>query len=149
MGQHNLLSLLVLVLGAGDIGSTLLLLLAASGVGRIMVVDHDNVEVSNLYQKVIHTNGRRGTIKIRSAHNVMRDLKPTVLVTAVTEPLTWDNTMELVRGNDCVVDAINNPCTRYLINNACVLEEKETKTMAMTNGISGSGRGPILSRTDT
>ena len=65
LGQRKLLSLLVLVIRAGRIRPTLLLFLAASGVGRIVVVDHDNVEVSNLHWKVIHTDGRRGTIKAR------------------------------------------------------------------------------------
>ena len=95
---------------------TLLLLLDASGVGRITVVDHDDVEVSNLHREVIHTGGRRETSKARSAHDAMRELNTTVSVTAVTEPLTWFSAMELVRGNNCVVDAINNPCMRYLIN---------------------------------
>ena len=63
MGQRKLLSSLDLVVGAGGIGSTLLLFLAASGVERITVVDHDNVQVSNLDWQVIHTEGRRGTSK--------------------------------------------------------------------------------------
>ena len=50
-------------------------------------------------------------IKARSARDAMRALNPTILVTAVMEPLTWDNAMELVRGNNCVVDTSNNPCT--------------------------------------
>ena len=100
MGQRKLLSLSVLVAGAGGIGSTLFLLFAASGVGRITVVDHDDVEVSNLHWKVTHTKERRGCSKARSARDAMRALNPTVSVTAVTEPLTWDNAMELVRDND-------------------------------------------------
>ena len=96
----------VLTVGAGGKGFTLLLLLASSDAVHITVVDHNNVEVSNLHRKVIHTEGRRGTSKDRSARDFMRDLNPTVSVTAVTEPLTWDNTMELVKGNDCVVDAV-------------------------------------------
>ena len=96
----------------------ILLFLAVSCVGSITVVDHDNVEVYNLHWHVIHTKGRRGTRKARSAHDTVRDLNPTVLVTAMTDPLTWDNTMELVRGNDCVMDISNNPRTRYLINDA-------------------------------
>ena len=107
----------------GSIKSTLLILLAASGVGRITVVYHNDMEVSNLNQQVIHTKKRRGTINDGSARDSMRALNPTVLVTAVTELLTWDNAIELVRGNDCVVDASNNPRTRYLINNAYVLAE--------------------------
>ena len=64
-------------------------------------------------------------------------------MTAVTEPLTWDNAMDLVRGNDCVVDARKNPRTQYLINDACVQAGRELKTAAMTNGVSGRGVGPI------
>ena len=75
------------------IRTTLLLFLAASGVGCITVVDYDNVKVSNLHWQVIHTEERRGTSKARSIRNTMRALNPTVLVTAVAEPLTWDNSM--------------------------------------------------------
>ena len=64
-------------------------------------------------------------------------------MTAVTDPLTWDNDMELVRSNNCVVETINNPRMRYLINYACVLEEREPKTVAMTNGVSDRGGGLI------
>ena len=111
LGHIKLPSSSILVIRAGVIGSTLFLFLAASGVGHITVVGHYDVEVSNLHQQVINTNGGRGTSKARYACNTMRDLNPTLLVTAVTEPLTWDNTMELVRGNDSVVDASNNPRT--------------------------------------
>ena len=88
LGQHKLLSSSVLVVGAGGIGYNLLLFLAASGVGFITVVGHNNVEVSNLHRKVIHTEGRRVMIKARSACDTMKALKPTVSVTAVTDPLT-------------------------------------------------------------
>ena len=111
LGQSKLPSLLILVVRAGVIGSTLFLLLAASSVGHITVVGHYDVEVSNLHQQVINNNRGEGIFKARYACNTMRDLNPTLLVTAVTEPLTWDNTMELVRGNDSVVDASNNPRT--------------------------------------
>ena len=62
----------------------------------------------------------------------------------MTEPLTWDNTMELVRGNNCVVDISDNPRTHYLISNTCVMVEREPKTAETTNGVSGRGGGPIL-----
>ena len=70
----------------------------------------------------------------------MRSLIPTA---SLTEPLTWDNAMELVRGNNCVVDTSDNPCTWYLINDACVLAGRELKMATMTNGVSGRGGGPI------
>ena len=120
------------------IGPTLLLLLAASGVGSITVVDHDDVEVSNLHWQVIQT--KRGIIMIngRSTCDAMRSLNPTVLVTDVTETLIWDNGMEIVRGNEYVVDISNNSRLRYLINDACILVERDPKMAAMANG--GSGR---------
>ena len=80
LGQRKLLSSSVLVGRAGSIGSILLLLLAASGVGYITVVEHDDVEVSNLHRQVIHTEVRRVTSKDTSAHDAMKDLNPTVLV---------------------------------------------------------------------
>ena len=124
MGQSKLLSSSVLVIGEGGIGSNLLLLFSASGVGRITVVDHENVEVSNLHWKVIQTEGRRGTRNARSARDATRDLNPTVSVTDVTETLIWDNDLELVRYNDCVVDVSDNLCTQYQINDACILAER-------------------------
>ena len=74
----------------------------------------------------------------------MRALNPTVSMTAVTETLTWDNAMELVRGNNRVLDTSDNPRTRYLINSACVLAEMDPKTASTTKGIIGRGVGPIL-----
>ena len=93
MGQRKLLLLSALVVGEGGIGTNLLLLLATSGVGRITVADHDDVEVSNLHWQVINTKGRIRMRNSRSARDDMRDLNPTVSVTAMTEPFTWDNAM--------------------------------------------------------
>ena len=108
------------------------------------MADHANVEVSIFHWQVINTEGRRATSKASSAREAMRALNSTILVTAVMEPLTWENNMELVRGNDCVVDTTDNPCTRYLINNACVLAERDLNITATTNGVSSRGGGPIL-----
>ena len=85
---------ILLVIEAGGIGSTLLLFLAESGVERITIEDHNEVEVSNLHRQVIPTEGRRGTSKARYARDAMRALNPTVSMMAVTENLTWDNAME-------------------------------------------------------
>ena len=136
--------MLVLFVEEGGITSTLLLFLAASGMGHITVVDHNDVEVSNLHWQIIHAEGRKGAIRFRSTHNSMRALNPIVSVTSVTHPLNWENSMELVRGNDCVVDARNNLCTWYLINDDYVLAGREPKTAAMTNGVSGRVEGTIL-----
>lgn len=120
-GQQKLLSSRVLVIGAGGIGSTLLLYLASSGVGNITVMDFDHVDMSNLHRQVIHTDEGVGMNKAISACNAMKKLNPTINCTPMTEMLTFDNAMELVKRHDCVVDACDNPRTRYLINDACIL----------------------------
>ena len=93
LGKLKLLLLVVLVVQAGGIGPTLFLFFSASGVGRITVVDHNNVKLSNLHWQVMHTEGTRGMSKARSACNATRALNPTVLVTAVTDTLTRDKAM--------------------------------------------------------
>ena len=113
-----------LVIGAGGIGSTLLLYLASSGVGNITVVDFDNVEMSNLHRQVIHTNAGVGMNKAVSACQAMKKLNPTINCTAIKEMLTFENAMDLVARHDCVVDACDNPQTRYLVNDACILNGK-------------------------
>ena len=123
-GQQQLLASSVLVIGAGGIGSSLLLYLASSGVGNITVVDFDNVEMSNLHRQVIHSNEGVGMNKAISACNAMKRLNPTINCSPVTDMLTFDNAMELVSKHDCVVDACDNPKTRYLVNDACILNNK-------------------------
>jgi len=121
VGQRKLLSSSVLVVGAGGIGSTVLPYLAASGVGSITVVDFDTVDRSNLHRQVIHDDSSVGVNKAVSACRALTALNPTVSCTAVTEPLTSNNALRLVSDHDLVIDACDNPKTRYLINDACVL----------------------------
>jgi adenylyltransferase/sulfurtransferase len=123
-GQKKLQASSVLVVGAGGIGSTVLLYLASSGVGKITVADFDDVEVSNLHRQVIHSNQKVGVNKAISACDTMKMLNPTVQCTAVTDMLTFENAMELVSVHDCVVDACDNPQTRYILNDACILNGK-------------------------
>ena len=120
-GQRALLSSSVLVVGAGGIGSTVLPYLAASGVGSITIVDFDEVDRSNLHRQVIHTDASIGVNKADSACGALKALNPTVECRAITEPLTSDNALDLVSAHDLVVDACDNPRTRYLVNDACVL----------------------------
>lgn len=123
-GQKKLLASSVMVVGAGGIGSTVLLYLASSGVGNITVVDFDDVEISNLHRQVIHSNPKVGVNKAISACETMKMLNPTIQCTAVTDMLTFENAMELISVHDCVVDACDNPQTRYILNDACVLNGK-------------------------
>ena len=130
-GQKTLLSTSFLVVGAGGIGSTLLLYLAASGVGHITVVDYDCIEVTNLHRQVIHRDrdaaksvGQLGRNKAESAKEAILRLNPTMSCTALSVMITAENALELVSRHDVVVDACDNPLTRYLLNDACILGDK-------------------------
>jgi len=130
-GQKKLLSTSILVVGAGGIGSTVLLYLAAAGVGHITVVDYDCVEMSNLHRQVIHKDAdasksydQVGMNKALSAKQSMLDLNPTLSCTALATMISADNALELVSQHNVVVDACDNPQTRYLLNDACILAGK-------------------------
>lgn len=133
-GQRKLLSSKVLVVGAGGIGSSLLLYLAASGVGHVTIVDYDAVERSNLHRQIIHRDrdavgggvvrsdtDTKKKNKAQSAKEAMLRLNPTVSITALDVCLDSTNIIMLVHRHDVVVDASDNPATRYLINDACIL----------------------------
>jgi adenylyltransferase and sulfurtransferase len=100
------------------------LYLAASGVGHIGIVDFDDVEISNLHRQVIHSTDRCGWNKAVSACYTLNRLNPTIQCRAYPIELDHDNVMELVQQYDVVVDCSDNPRTRYLINDACVLANK-------------------------
>ncbi|KAL7499990.1 hypothetical protein ACHAWT_010931 [Skeletonema menzelii] len=132
-GQKQLLSSSILVVGAGGIGSTVLLYLAAAGVGHITVVDYDCVEMTNLHRQIIHKDcnaskgvhdSTLGLNKALSAKQAMLDLNPTISCTALDIIITGENALELVSKHDVVVDACDNPRTRYLLNDACILGGK-------------------------
>lgn len=98
-----------------------ILYLAASGIGNLSVVDFDAVDVSNLHRQVIHRTNDVGMNKAESARRAVRDLNPTISFNVINEPFTADNALKLISASDCVVDATDNPQTRYIINDACVL----------------------------
>jgi adenylyltransferase and sulfurtransferase len=120
-GQIKLLNASVLVVGAGGIGSTVLLYLAAAGVGHIGIVDFDAVDISNLHRQVIHKSADVGKNKAESAREAIYALNPTIVVETIQLPLTHDNALDLISQYSCVVDACDNPQTRYVVNDACVL----------------------------
>ena len=100
---------------------SVILYLAACGVGKLTVVDFDGVEISNLHRQVIHKTRDVGMNKAQSAAKAVYDLNPTIRCETVECPLTSSNALEIISNHDCVVDASDNPQTRYLINDACVL----------------------------
>ena len=120
-GQCKLRQAHVVVVGAGGIGSTVLLYLAAAGVGTLRVVDFDRVEVSNLHRQIIHSTNTVGQSKAQSARQAVLALNPMMMdCQAVEMAVSVDNVLEILGPNcDCVVDASDNPSTRYLLNDAC------------------------------
>lgn len=120
-GQRTLKASSVFCVGAGGLGSPLLLYLAAAGVGRLGIVDDDTVELSNLQRQVIHGQGTLGEAKVRSAERRIKDVNPHVLVDVYEEKMTAENTLRILAPYDVVVDGTDNFPTRYLINDACVI----------------------------
>ncbi len=127
MGLENQLKLkqaAVLVVGAGGLGSPVLLYLAAAGVGRITIVDGDVVTLSNLQRQVIHTTSRVGALKVESAKVMLHEINPQVEVVAIPENLTVENAESLIRAHQLTVDCTDNMETRLLINANCVRQQR-------------------------
>ncbi|MDD5262948.1 MAG: molybdopterin-synthase adenylyltransferase MoeB [Methylacidiphilales bacterium] len=120
-GQKRLKAARVLVIGTGGLGSPLLAYLAAAGIGRIGIVDFDRVDTSNLQRQIIHRTSSVGKPKVQSALEAMRDINPHVDVVPYEIALRSENTMELFKEYDVIVDGTDNFATRYLTNDACVL----------------------------
>jgi adenylyltransferase and sulfurtransferase len=122
--QKRILKGSVLVIGAGGLGCPVVLYLAGAGVGRLGIVDHDVVDVSNLHRQIAHTTDRKGMNKAESARVAALAINPTIVVEAHTIQFTSASALDLVSSYDVVVDATDNPGTRYLISDACVLAGK-------------------------
>jgi molybdopterin/thiamine biosynthesis adenylyltransferase len=119
-GQQRLLNAKVLLVGAGGLGSPTAFYLAAAGVGRLGIVDHDVVDRSNLQRQILHTDDRVGTSKVESARATLLALNPDIEVTGYETRVESSNVDDLFSGYDVVVDGSDNFPTRYLVNDACV-----------------------------
>ena len=131
VGQAKLLEARVLLIGAGGLGSPLLMYLAAAGVGTIGVVDDDTVSLSNLQRQIAHTTARIGTPKTESARETVAALNPDVTVVPHRERLTPDNAARLISAYDLVADGSDNFATRFLANDACYLAQKPLVSAAL------------------
>jgi len=119
-GQERLRNAKVLCIGAGGLGSPVLLYLAAAGVGTLGVVDFDLVEQSNLQRQIIHGVSDIGAPKTESAKAKILEINPDVNVVLHQGQITRANVMEILANYDVIVDGTDNFATRYLINDACV-----------------------------
>jgi molybdopterin-synthase adenylyltransferase len=130
-GQNKLKNASVLVIGAGGLGTPILLYLAAAGVGRIGIVDHDTVSLSNLQRQVIHTTSRVGTAKVESAKQQIAEINPHVRVETRQTRITPDNALELMSHYDIVADGCDNFPTRFLVADACFFAKKTLVSAAV------------------
>jgi sulfur-carrier protein adenylyltransferase/sulfurtransferase len=130
-GQARLAASSVLVVGAGGLGSPAALYLAAAGVGRIGLVDHDRVELSNLQRQILFATADIGQGKAATARDRLIALNPSLQVIAHAERLTAGNVATAFGSYDVVIDGTDRLATRYLINDACVLLGKPLVSAAI------------------
>ena len=130
-GQAKLLGSRVLVVGAGGLGSPLLLYLAAAGVGTLGVVDDDVVDLSNLQRQVLHDSAKIGVDKVESAKARLAEINPEVRVVPHRLRVTRATVEDLIADYDLVADGSDNFSTRYLINDACYLAGKTLVSAAI------------------
>lgn len=123
-GQKRIKAAKVIILGAGSLGSPVIQYLAAAGVGKIKVVDFDEVTLGNLQSQVIHGTRDVHRPKIASARDKIKAINPKIQIEAVNEKVDAENIAELIEDYDIVVDCTDNYKSRYLINDACVLAGK-------------------------
>ncbi|MEM8823330.1 MAG: molybdopterin-synthase adenylyltransferase MoeB, partial [Pseudomonadota bacterium] len=131
-GQKRLKDAKVLVIGAGGLGSPVLLYLGAAGVGTIGVIDNDVVGQSNLQRQIVHTDGRIGTPKVASAQAGVAGVNPYVTVRPYNRRLTEDIAQELFADYDLIVDGSDNFETRQLVNRAAVATGRPVVAGAIT-----------------
>ncbi len=130
-GQARLAASKVLVIGAGGLGSPVVLYLAAAGVGTIGVIDDDDVDLTNLQRQVLHTTSRIGLAKVESARAAVADINPEVTLVPHRLRLEKENASELIARYDIVADGSDNFPTRFLVNDACWLAGKPLVSAAI------------------
>jgi MoaD family protein len=120
-GQKKLKAAKVLCIGAGGLGSPLIMYLAAAGVGTIGIVDFDVVDFTNLQRQIIHGTEDVGRLKMESAKETLQSINPFTKVIGFETALSSDNALDIIKDFDIVIDGTDNFPTRYLVNDACVL----------------------------
>ncbi len=112
------------MIGAGGLGSPVALYLGTAGVGRITIIDHDTVDVTNLQRQIAHNLSRVGHPKAASAAQTIHAINPEVRVTALQERADASRLAELLPDVDIVLDCSDNFATRHAVNAACVAQSK-------------------------
>ena len=119
-GQEKLKRARVIIAGSGGLGSPIAIYLAAAGVGRLRIVDHGSVELSNLNRQVLYGEGDIGRSKVSAAAGKLNKLNPEIIIEAIAETITAQNISQLVYGCNVIIDAMDNLPARYLLNKAAI-----------------------------
>ncbi|MEZ5930486.1 MAG: molybdopterin-synthase adenylyltransferase MoeB [Alphaproteobacteria bacterium] len=135
-GQAKLLAARVLVIGAGGLGSPLLLYLAAAGIGRLGIVDDDRVDLSNLHRQIAHPTDHVGLAKTSSAKRAAHALNPEIEIVLHEQRLTSENAAGLVADYDLVADGSDNFATRDAVHQAC-FDRGKPLVSAAVQGVEG------------
>ena len=119
-GQERLKNSTVFIAGCGGLGSPVATYLAVAGVGHLVIVDMDVVDASNLNRQILHWDENVDQYKVKSASAKLAAINPTIKITALQEKIEEDNYLELTKGADLIIDAMDNYPTRYLLNKAAI-----------------------------
>lgn len=119
-GQQAWLDSRVLIIGLGGLGSPAAIYLAAAGVGHLVLVDDDDVDLTNLQRQIVHTTERVGEAKVASARQTLAALNPEIRIDTLACRLEGEQLLEQVRAADLVLDCSDNFTTRFALNRACV-----------------------------
>jgi molybdopterin/thiamine biosynthesis adenylyltransferase len=119
-GQERLLQSKALIVGLGGLGSPVAMYLAASGIGTLMLCDHDEVDLSNLQRQILHHTHDIGRSKTESAAETLHGLNPDVQLITLAAKLEGEYLLTETRAADIVIDASDNYPTRYALNAACI-----------------------------
>ena len=124
LGQKKIKSSSVLVVGAGGLGSPVLMYLAAAGIGRIGIIDDDKVDLTNLQRQIIHSTSSIGELKIESAKRRINQINPEIRIEIFDKRLNIENAEKIINKFDIVVDGTDNFATRYTISDCCEILDK-------------------------
>ena len=124
IGQQKLQNASVLIVGCGGLGSPIAVQLAASGIGKIHLVDFDTIDVSNLHRQVFYALDDVGKSKSKVLLEFIKKRAPFTEVSFANSPITKENVFELIENIDIVVDGTDSLPTKYLLNDACVIKKK-------------------------
>lgn len=123
-GQQKLKAARVLIIGAGGLGSPLLMYLAAAGVGTLGIIDDDIVSLDNLQRQIVHDTAHVGLPKVESAKEMIARLNPHVRVKTYIARLDASNALDIISRYDIVCDGSDNFATRYLVSDACYFAKR-------------------------